>query len=56
MNKWVLLFAVAACMAAVGGFVEGRGIAAGLGQMLFFICLVGFMVSLVLSLTRKALR
>ena len=50
----LLLLILAIFTAAVGGFGSPPGLTAGLGQVLFFICLVALMVSLVLASLRRA--
>ena len=50
----VLLLIVAIFTAALAGFGSAPGLTAGLGQVLFFICLVALMVSLVLASLRRA--
>ena len=50
----VLLLIVAIFTAALAGFGSAPGLTAGLGQVLFFICLVALMVSLVIASLRRA--
>jgi uncharacterized membrane protein YtjA (UPF0391 family) len=54
MAGWVSLNAAAALIAALLGFGGASGVAAGLAQVSFFVCLVGLMVSLVLASVRGA--
>ena len=56
MAKWTPVFAAAAVFAAMVGFGGSAGFTAGIGQILFFLCLVAILVSLVLSMSRNALR
>ena len=50
----VPLLIVAIFAAALAGFGSPPGLAAGLGQVLFFTCLVALMVALVLASLRRA--
>jgi uncharacterized membrane protein YtjA (UPF0391 family) len=55
MLSWTLVFLVVAVIAAVFGFGGIAASAAGIAQILFFISLVLFVVSLVMGATRRGL-
>lgn len=50
MLTWALAFLIIAMIAAVFGFTTIAGTAAGFAQILFFLFLVAFVVSVVLGL------
>jgi uncharacterized membrane protein YtjA (UPF0391 family) len=52
MLGWALTFLVVALIAAVLGFTTIAGAAIGVAKILFFVFLVLFVVSLVMSLMR----
>ncbi|MDB5476293.1 MAG: hypothetical protein JWP49_1804 [Phenylobacterium sp.] len=52
MLGWALTFLVVALIAAVLGFTTIAGAAIGVAKILFFVFLVLFVVSLVMSLVR----
>ena len=56
MLSWAVLFLVIALLAAVFGFTGIAGTAAGMAQILFFIFLVVFLISLVMGLARGRTR
>ena len=56
MLSWAVLFLVIALLAAVFGFTGLAGTAAGKAQILFFIFLVIFLISLVMGLARGRTR
>jgi uncharacterized membrane protein YtjA (UPF0391 family) len=56
MVRWVPVNAAAAAGAAVVGFGGTPTVAAGLGQVAFFVCSIGFLVSFVLAATRDPAR
>ena len=53
MLGWVLTFLVIALMAGALGFSGLAGAAAGIASILFWVFLILFLVSLVISFTRK---
>lgn len=56
MLGWALAFFVLALLAAVFGFPGIAGLSMGIAQILFFVFLVVFLVSLVLGLGRRGPR
>ncbi|HVK18584.1 MAG TPA: DUF1328 family protein [Fimbriiglobus sp.] len=52
MLRWSLLFLIVACVAALVGFTTVAGAAYPAARILFFVFLVLFVVSLLLSGTR----
>jgi uncharacterized membrane protein YtjA (UPF0391 family) len=56
MHGWGLLFAVAVLLGGSVGFGMISTPAVGLGQILFFLGIVGLAVSLVLSATEEVAR
>ena len=50
MLRWALMFLIVAIIAAVFGFGGIAATSAGIAQILFFIFLVGFLITLVLGL------
>ena len=50
MLKWALIFAVVALIAGGLGFTGMAGAAAGIAKILFFLCVVGFLVFLALGI------
>jgi uncharacterized membrane protein YtjA (UPF0391 family) len=53
MLSWALIFFVVAIIAAVFGFGGIASASAGIAQILFFIFLVLFVVSLIMGMTRR---
>ncbi len=53
MLSWALIFFVVAIVAAIFGFGGISIAAAGIAKILFFVFLVLFLVSLVMSLARR---
>jgi uncharacterized membrane protein YtjA (UPF0391 family) len=53
MLSWALIFFVVAILAAVFGFGGIASASAGIAQILFFIFLVLFVVSLVMGMGRR---
>lgn len=53
MLSWALIFFVVAIIAAIFGFGGISIAAAGIAKILFFVFLVLFLVSLVMSLARR---
>ena len=53
MLSWALIFLFVAIIAAVFGFGGIASASAGIAQILFFLFLVLFVVSLIMSLARK---
>ncbi len=53
MLSWALIFFVVAIIAAVFGFGGIATASAGVAQILFFLFLVLFVVSLIMGLARK---
>ncbi len=56
MLKWAVIFFVIALVAALFGFTEIAGAAAGIAEILFFIFLVLFVISLIMAFTSKSTR
>ncbi|AWI83249.1 DUF1328 domain-containing protein [Alloyangia pacifica] len=54
MLYWALLFFVVAIVAAIFGFGGIASASAGIAQVLFFIFLVLFVVTLIMRFVRKA--
>lgn len=54
MLRWALIFLVVALVAAVFGFGGIASASAGIAQILFFLFLVLFVVSLVMGMMRRA--
>ena len=54
MLYWSLMFLLIAILAALFGFGVIAFAAAGIAKILFFLFLIGFLVSLVMHLTRHA--
>lgn len=52
MLSWALGFFIVAIIAAVFGFGDIAGGAAGIAKLLFFVFLIVFLVSLVMGLAR----
>ncbi|GAM97849.1 protein of unknown function DUF1328 [alpha proteobacterium U9-1i] len=52
MLRWALIFFVVAIIAGLFGFGGIASASAGIAQILFFVFLVLFAISLVMSLTR----
>lgn len=53
MLSWALIFFVVAIIAAVFGFGSVASASAGIAQILFFIFLVLFVVSLIMGMARR---
>ena len=53
MLSWALIFFVVAIIAAVFGFGGIASASAGIAQILFFLFLVLFVVSLIMGMARK---
>jgi uncharacterized membrane protein YtjA (UPF0391 family) len=53
MLSWALIFFVVAIIAAVFGFGGIASASAGIAQVLFFIFLVLFVVSLIMGMARR---
>jgi uncharacterized membrane protein YtjA (UPF0391 family) len=53
MLSWALIFFVVAIIAAVFGFGGIASASAGIAQVLFFLFLVLFVVSLIMGLARR---
>jgi uncharacterized membrane protein YtjA (UPF0391 family) len=53
MLSWALIFFVVAIIAAVFGFGGIASASAGIAQVLFFIFLVLFVVSLIMGMVRR---
>jgi uncharacterized membrane protein YtjA (UPF0391 family) len=53
MLSWALIFFVVAILAAVFGFGGIASASAGIAQILFFLFLVLFVVSLIMGLARR---
>ena len=53
MLSWALIFFVVAIVAAIFGFGGISIAAAGIAKILFFVFLVLFLISLVMSLARR---
>jgi uncharacterized membrane protein YtjA (UPF0391 family) len=53
MLSWALIFFVVAILAAVFGFGGIASASAGIAQILFFIFLVLFVVSLIMGMARR---
>lgn len=53
MLRWVLIFLVVAIIAAVFGFGGVAAQATGIAKILFYIFLILFVVSLMMSLIRR---
>ena len=53
MLSWALIFFVVAIMAAIFGFGGIASASAGVAQILFFLFLVLFVVSLIMGLARR---
>lgn len=53
MLRWALIFFVVAIIAGLFGFGGIASASAGIAQILFFVFLVLFTISLVMSLTRS---
>lgn len=53
MLKWALVFLAISLVSGVVGFAELSGSAAGLAQILFYVFLVLFSCSFIISFTRK---
>lgn len=53
MLYWALVFLVIAILAGIFGFGIAATAAAGIAKILFFLFLIGFVVSLVMHLGRR---
>lgn len=53
MLSWALIFFVVAIVAAIFGFGAIASASAGIAQVLFFIFLVLFVVSLIMGMARR---
>jgi uncharacterized membrane protein YtjA (UPF0391 family) len=51
MLTWAFVFLVVGLIAGVLGFTGVAGIAIGLAKLVFFVCLIGFVVLAVLGYT-----
>lgn len=53
MLYWALVFLIVSILAAIFGFGIAASAAAGMAKILFFIFLIGFLVSMVMHLGRR---
>jgi uncharacterized membrane protein YtjA (UPF0391 family) len=53
MLHYAVVFLIIALIAAVFGFGGIAAGAAGIAKVLFFICLIGFVISLVMGLVKR---
>lgn len=53
MMYWAFMFLVVAIIAAIFGFGIAASAAAGMAKILFFLFLIGFVVSLVMHMGRR---
>jgi uncharacterized membrane protein YtjA (UPF0391 family) len=53
MRRWASLFLIIAATAAVLGFGGSAAAAAGIAEVLFFVCLALFLVGLIIGMTRR---
>jgi len=56
MLSWAVFFLVIALIAAVLGFGGIAGTAVGIAQLLFFVFLIIFVISLIMGLARRRTR
>jgi uncharacterized membrane protein YtjA (UPF0391 family) len=53
MLYWAFMFLVIAIMAAIFGFGIAASAAAGIAKILFFLFLIGFVISVVMHMGRR---
>ena len=54
MLYWALVFLVVAMVAALFGFTGITLVAAGMARILFFLFLIGFVITLILGMARRS--